>query len=158
MLSHLNKRNWKKFCQFYKDHSYYYSAMQWVEKKEIENAIWRGQLKEFIDEAVAKRTSDLLCRRSLGITRKRLPKMTFLHKKWRLLMLYKMLDPPTSWKRSRDDPLVVTMPIGQCIVKCILIDTGSPLTFYSRKLLSGHSMRLDHIICHSFGWIYSANC
>lgn len=98
-------------------------------KKAFENAIKKEELKEFMDTASAKRASSNDNRKKSWPDGKRGTKSDVSSSKMKVINVIQDVGLLASRKRLReahgDDPLVDTITIDQCVVKRILVDSGS---------------------------------
>lgn len=100
-------------------------------KKEMQNAIKQGFLKEFIDDVSQERKFEgKSFKKSFCVPKeKKTTKLGSSFGKMKVINVIQDVVPTTSRKRSKeepfDDPLVVTMLIDHCLIKRILADTGS---------------------------------
>lgn len=95
-------------------------------KKAIENSIKKGELREFIDSASAKRLPSSDHTKKSCQNDKKSPKNDTSSYKMKVINVIQDVGLPTSRKRTgdahNDDPLVITMTIDQYLVKRILVD------------------------------------
>lgn len=119
-------------------------------KKAIEHAIMNDELKEFIDDVSEKKSSEANNANKSWHDDKKDHKSDSCFSKLKVINLIEDVRLPSSRKKSQenhgDDPLVVTMTIDQCIVKCILVDTRSSVNVLSKSTFNQIRIPWDRVL------------